>query len=166
VSTDGGQSWRQHDELPDDVHDIVAVTPERWVVSCGVGGPGGHGGVYETRDAGVTWLERDTGERDYVRESHYRDRLYTAGNRDGPPWTPPDAALFVETDGTLEPVSYPGCPESYIISWAQHGEQLFAGTNTGTILRGPGDWERLGAVPVAEQDRRAWGVRSLAWLDR
>jgi len=164
-STDGGVSWRQFDALPDDVHHILPITPQRWVVSCGVGGPDRAGGVFETTDAGETWAERDLGPYEYVRESCYDDRLYTAGNRTGPLWTPPDAALFVGDEGSLERKSYPGEPDSFVISWTADGDEVFAGTNDGSILRGPGDWERLGRVPVSESDQRAWGVRSLARIE-
>lgn len=165
ASTDGGESWRQVEAVPDDVHHILPITAQRWVVSCGVGGPDRYGGVFETTDAGETWAERDLGPYEYVRESCYDDRLYTAGNRSGPLWTPPDAALFVDRNGTLESVPYPGEPDSFVISWAVHGEEVFAGTNDGAILRGPGDWERIGRVPVSESDQQAWGVRSLVTIE-
>lgn len=165
ASTDGGDSWCGFDAVPDDVHDVVPVGPDRWVVSCGVGGPDRRGGVFETTDAGGTWVERDLGPYEYVRESCHNGRLYTAGNRDPPAWTPPDAAVFVERDGDLDRVSYPGSPASFVVSWTASGSDVLAGTNDGSILRGPGDWERLGTVPVSEEDRQAWGVRSLAAID-
>lgn len=163
ASTDGGDSWDAHEAVPDDVHDVLSISRDRWVVSCGVGGPDGRGGVFETTDGGATWTERDLGSYEYVREACYRDRLYTAGNRTGPLWTPPDAALFVERGGELDCTTYPGEPESFVISFAAGDQGVLAGTNDGAILRGRGgEWERLGTVPVAEDDKRAWGVRSLA----
>jgi photosystem II stability/assembly factor-like uncharacterized protein len=167
ASTDGGESWKQFDEVPDDVHDALPVSRERWVVSCGVGGPDERGGVFETTDGGETWTERDLGPYEYVRESCYQDRLYTAGNRSGPLWTTPETALFVERDGEFDRVTYPGEPESFVISWATSDEGVLAGTNDGSILRGRGgEWKHLGTVPVAEDDQRAWGVRSLAVTER
>lgn len=166
ASTDGGDSWQQFDAVPDDVHDALPASSERWVVSCGVGGPEGRGGVFETTDGGDTWAERDLGPYEYVRESCYQGRLYTAGNQSAPPWTPPESGLFVECDWELNRVSYPGEPEPFIISFATSGEDVLAGANDGSVLRGRcGEWERLGSVPVAEDDQRAWGVRSLAVLD-
>ncbi|SDK00091.1 hypothetical protein SAMN05216226_11416 [Halovenus aranensis] len=163
ASTDGGDSWQQFDAVPDDVHDAVPVSSERWVLSCGVGGPEKRGGVFETTDGGETWTERDLGPYEYVRASCYQGQLYTAGNRSAPPWRPPEAGLFVEHDGKLDRVSYPGEPESFVISWATSGEAVFAGTNDGTVLRGHSrQWEQLGTVPVTAEAQRAWGVRSLA----
>ena len=163
VSFDGGERWHEVPSVPDDVHHVLPITGERWVVSCGTGGPADDGGVFETRDAGETWTRRDTGAYRYVRESCYRDRLYTAGNRTAPLWIPPDAALFVETaDSGLESVPYPGVPTSVVISWTTLDDALLAGTNDGRILRGQDDeWREVGAVPVEADDQRAFGVRSL-----
>lgn len=165
ASDDAGVSWKQFDPVPDDVHDVLPVTPDRWLVSCGIGGPARRGGVFETTDAGTTWQERDVGPYEYVRESCYFGRMYTAGNRDAPAWTPPEAAMFVDTDGTLERVTYPGQPESCVISWADSADSLYAGTNDGAILRGPAPWDELGRLPISDANARAWGVRSLAVLD-
>ncbi|MFT4947723.1 MAG: hypothetical protein ACI8TL_001972 [Natronomonas sp.] len=161
VSTDGGASFEAVGSVPADVHHVLAVGSSHWIVSCGTGGPGGHGGVFETTTAGDRWVERDIGTAEYVRESCYRDCLYTAANETAPLWDPPDATLFAERDGTLAPRQYPGGPESYVISWATGADHIFAGTNDGAILRGPGEWERLGTVPVSAEAQRAWGVRSL-----
>ena len=166
-STDGGESWRKYNAVPDDVHHVFASTPERWIVSCGTGGPDRRGGVFETRDRGDTWIERDVGPYEYVRETCCQHgQLYAAGSRTGPLWDPPDAALFVEQDGELNRVGYPGNPESYIISWATSGQAIFAGTNDGSILRDHGDeWEHLGTVPVSLNAQRAWGVRSMTVIE-
>ena len=166
ASTDGGRSWRQYDAVPDEVHHVLARSPERWVVSCGVGGPDRRGGVFETVDGGDTWTEHQLGPYVYVRESCHHDRLYTAGNQGPPPWEPAEATLFVERDDELDRMSYPGEPEAYVIPWASMRQAMFAGANDGSILRGRGDeWERLGTVPVSADDRRAWGVRSMAIVE-
>lgn len=168
VSRDGGGTWGMVRAVPDDVHHVLPVTDERWVVSCGTGGPDGEGGVFETRDGGETWTRRDTGPYRYVRESCHHERLYTAGNRTAPLWTPPDAALFVERAGqnderTLEPVQYPGEPAAFVLSWTVLDDGVLAGTNDGRLVRGRDDeWRELGRVPVSEDDQRAFGVRSLA----
>jgi len=125
--------------------------------------PAAEGGVFETHDGGDTWMRRDTGPYRYVRESCHRGRLYTAGNRTAPPWTPSDAALFVGRDGDLEPVAYPGKPTAFVISWASVGDRLLAGTSDGRILAGRNDsWREVASVPVDEDDQQAFGVRSLA----
>jgi hypothetical protein len=164
VRPDRGGTWHDCPAVPDDVHHVLPVTGDRWVVSCGTGGPGGHGGVFETRDAGDSWTRLDTGEYAYVRESCYLDGLSTAANRTAPFWEPPDARMFHETgDRTLERVSYPGEPTSYVISWTTAGDALLAGTNDGQVLRNAqDDWERVGRVPVSDDEQRAFGVRSLA----
>lgn len=164
VSTDQGGTWRGCRAVPDDVHHVLAITDDRWVVSCGTGGPDSYGGVFETRDAGDTWTQLDTGEYAYVRESCYLDGLHTAANRTAPFWEPPDARMFRETaDGTLERVSYPGEPTSYVISWTTAGEAILAGTNDGQVLRRAQDeWKRVGTVPISDDEQGAFGVRSLA----
>jgi hypothetical protein len=164
VSTDGGNSFEAVEAVPADLHHVLAVGHSHWVVSCGTGGPGNHGGIFETTTAGEDWVERDIGTAEYVRESVYRDELYTGAAETAPLWDPPEATLLAERDGTLTPQQYPGEPESYVISWAAGAEQIFAGTNDGAILRGPGEWVRLGTVPVSTEAQRAWGVRSLTVL--
>jgi hypothetical protein len=161
VSTDARAAFETVDAVPADVHQVLALGSDHWIVSCGTGGPRDHGGVFETTTAGEQWLERDIGTAEYVRESCYSDGLYTSANETAPLWNPPDATLFAEQEGKLVSQQYPGEPESYVISWATSGDSLFAGTNDGAILRGPGAWERLGTVPVAADAKQAWGVRSL-----
>jgi hypothetical protein len=164
VSDDGGASWRECQAVPDDVHHVLCLGAERWVVSCGTGGPDGRGGVFQTTDGGETWVQLDTGSRNYVRESCYEGRLYTAANESAPLWSPPDAALFVQReDSRLESVPYPSAPSSFVISWASGEDALLAGTNDGRVLRGRGDdWEQVGTVPVSAENQRAYGVTSLA----
>ncbi len=162
VSPDGGASWRECPAVPDDVHHVLCITTERWVVSCGTGGPERNGGVYQTHDRGESWERLDTGQRPYVRESCHQDRLYTAANRSAPLWTPPDAALLVEDDYGFEPAPYPGEPQSFVISWVTTDDRILAGTNHGRILRGREDeWEELGTVPVSPDEQQAAGVTSL-----
>lgn len=161
VVGEGGQSWKTVTAVPDDVHHVLPITADRWVVSCGTGGPEGEGGVFETRDGGDTWRRRETGSYHYTRESCHRRRLYTAANATPPLWDPADAALFVERDGRLDAVSYPGEPQSFVLSWAT-GEGVFAGTNDGRILRETDDgWRQITTIPVDEEDQAAFGVRSL-----
>lgn len=167
VSDDAGASWRECQAVPDDVHHVLCLTAERWIVSCGTGGPDGRGGVYRTTDGGETWTRLDTGTREYVRESCYEGRLYTAANESPPLWSPPDAALFAQSEGgNLESVSYPGEPSSFVISWASTGDALLAGTNDGHVLRGrEREWERVGTVPVSTENQQAYGVTSLAAVE-
>jgi len=40
VSRDGGETWRMVPAVPDDVHHVLPVTGDRWIVSCGTGGGG------------------------------------------------------------------------------------------------------------------------------
>lgn len=162
ISGDRGASWRACPAVPDDVHHVLCITADRWVVSCGTGGPDGVGGLYQTEDKGETWERLDTGTRPYVRQSCYHDRLYIPANRTAPLWTPPDATLLVEATDGFDRVSYPGEPTSFIISWATAGDQLLAGTNDGRILQGRGrEWVSLGTVPVSPDTRQAYGVTSL-----
>ena len=163
MSTDGGDSWRECPSVPDDVHHVLCITADTWVVSCGTGGPNDGGGVYLTDNSGETWEKLDTGERSYIRESCYHDRLYTAANRTAPLWTPPDAALLVEDENQLEAVSYPGQPTSFVISWETANDYILAGTNDGRILQGHrDDWRYVGTIPVSSDDQQAFGVTSLA----
>jgi photosystem II stability/assembly factor-like uncharacterized protein len=162
LSSDRGTSWRECPAVPDDVHHVLCITADRWIVSCGTGGPDGNGGVYQTEDKGETWERLDTGTRPYVREACYHDRLYIPANRTAPLWNPPDATLRIERTDGFESVSYPGEPTSFVISWATAGDQLLAGTNDGRILRGRGsEWVSLGAVPVSPDNQQAYGVTSL-----
>jgi photosystem II stability/assembly factor-like uncharacterized protein len=138
LSSDRGASWRECPAVPDDVHHVLCITADRWVVSCGTGGPDGTGGVYQTEDRGETWDQLDTGTRPYVRQSCYHDRLYISANRSAPLWTPPDATLLIEATDGIDPVLYPSAPTSFIISWATAVDQLLAGTNDGRILQGRG----------------------------
>ena len=166
MSADGGASWRECPSVPDDVHHVLCITTEQWTVSCGTGGPDNCGGVYRTDDMGETWEQLDTGERPYVRESCYHDRLYTAANRTPPLWTPPDATILVEgAEDWLEAVSYPNEPTSFVISWEPTDNHILAGTNDGQILQGQRDeWQCMGTIPVSSDDQQAFGVTSLALI--
>lgn len=164
ISTDSGTSWQECEGVPDDVHQVLCVSSDTWVVSCGTGGPSEQGGVYQTDDRGKTWARRDTGSRPYVRESCYPGRLYTAANRSAPLWNPPDATVLVEDETQqLVSVPYPNEPHSFVISWATTSDTILGGTNDGRILRETDDgWQSLGTIPVGEDDQQASGVTSLA----
>lgn len=89
VSDDRGETWRDvsgglPDDGPDttmksdDVHRLVAVSPDEWLAATG-------GGVYRTRDAGATWTAVHTGERPYARSVFVNDgRFYTGVNQSSP----------------------------------------------------------------------------------
>lgn len=160
-SMDGGKSWRKFSMIPDDVHHILCISPTEWVVCCGTGGPNKNGGVYRTNDEGKNWLRYNTGNKIYARQSHFSKQLYVGVNRTSPPWIPADANLFVGRK-KLDTISYPGEPESFIVSWEIYNGSLLAGTNTGNILQNEGvNWELVGRIPIPTEDQRAYGVVSI-----
>lgn len=169
VSDDDGETWSERrnglqyerrDGLQYDVHHVLVLGADEWVVSCG-------GGLYRTRDAGRTWTHLDPGmDRPYFQETcAYQGRLYAAAQT-LPPTLPMgdsyskkevDAALFESADGgdTFEPVSYPGAPDEFVSAWTEADGRTLAGTTEGRVIaREDGIWSTLGHVP-------AW-IRSLA----
>ncbi|MFB6301049.1 MAG: WD40/YVTN/BNR-like repeat-containing protein [Halobacteriales archaeon] len=168
ISRDDGDTWREQNTLPDDIHHVLVTGPEELVVSTGFLGLDGRdpGGLYRTLDAGGTWDRLDAGtDRSYFRESIRHDgRLYAAaaGNSPGA-WRDtagPDAAMYELMDGRLETIPYPGAPGEVVIAWATAPDTLFAGTAAGPAGRvvarsDAGDWISAGTVPT--------DVRSLAW---
>lgn len=141
----------------DDVHHVAAHSPGEWVLATGAGS-------YRTTDAGESWSRLDTGARRYTRAVRLHDGRLFAGVNDSPPrWTPPDAALYAGPPGELERVPYPGESERFVISWASDGDALYAGANDGAIVRlTDTEVRKVASVPVADDARTAYGVRSLA----
>lgn len=161
VSDDNGETWAERrDDLPEvqaglqyDVHHVLVMGPEEYVVSCG-------GGLYRTRNGGESWTRLDTEvEQTYFREAFTHDgRLYAAAR--GPPWTwrenGSDAALFESRDGgeTLDAVPYPGSPTEFVLAWTVLNGRVLAGTSDGRVLAREDDgWTTLGSVSA--------GIRSL-----
>lgn len=155
-SDDRGETWSERRVQPDpateidDVHHILARSPDRWIVSTG-------NGLYRTDDAGREWQRLDDGlDRTYFREALVRNEQLYAAAAIGPPaeWNGErgaDAALFRSADDgeTVETATYPGEPEELILSWASHGDRIVAGTNAGRVISGPDHWETAGMVPAA-----------------
>jgi photosystem II stability/assembly factor-like uncharacterized protein len=155
----GSSRAKRSDGVHDDVHHMLALDAEEYIVSSG-------DGLYRTRDAGRSWTRLD-GDLDhrYFREAFAADgRLYAAAAR-GPPGTwrgsrGADAALFESTDGgdSFESVPYPGAPEEVILAWTANDGRVLAGTNDGRVLAREDDgWTTLGTLSA--------GVRSLTTLD-
>lgn len=162
VSDNDGDTWTERREgVHDDVHHVLVVGEEEYIASCG-------GGLYRTRDAGLSWTRLDADlDHTYFREAFIHDnRLYAAAARSSPPsWggeRGQDAALFESTDGgdTFETVTYPEGPEELILAWAAHDEDtVLAGTRGGHVLRRTdGEWTTIGSVPAS--------IRSLSVVER
>lgn len=162
VSDDRGETWTERSYgVHDDVHDILMLTPDEYITSCG-------NGLYRTRDAGRTWVRQDTDFRDfwfnYYRETiPYDGLLYTSAYGWGP--AEGHGAIFaIRNDGVMEPIPFPGSESSFVLSWATDGHRLFGGT-MGVAERfqqhSPADvlvyeddnWSVVGTVPA--------GVKSL-----
>jgi photosystem II stability/assembly factor-like uncharacterized protein len=87
ISDDWGETWvERRDFQPErhslhyDVHHILALGAEEYVVSCG-------GGLYRTRDTGETWTKLDdVSEQTYFVEAFAHQGMLYAGAQ-GPPWT-------------------------------------------------------------------------------
>jgi len=159
VSDDNGETWTERKEgVHDDVHHVLALTPDEYVAACG-------GGLYRTRDAGETWtrLDRDL-DHTYFRESFAADGvLYAAAARSSPgAWQGErgaDAALFESQSdgGTFEALAYPGRPEEVVLAWTAGDGDVVAATNRGRVLvRDLDGWVQGGKLPA--------GVRSLCAL--
>lgn len=172
ISDDGGDTWtdRQADS-PDDVHHVLALGPEEYLVAAGFLGLGGDerasapGGLHRTTDAGATWERLDADhEHTYIRRVAVHDgRLYHCGSRTPPPaWRDgngADAALFEAPSGedSFERVPYPGEPRELVLAWTTVDGALVGGTggfvapDSGErgrlIRRTDGEWETAGRVP-------------------
>lgn len=150
LSEDGGDTWRERrDGVHDDVHHVLVREDDHWLASTG-------DGLYRTRDSGATWtrLDGDLGHR-YFREAFvHRGRLYAAATAGPPPtWDGPrdtDAALFESADDgeTFESVDYAEGPGAFVLSWAAHGADVYAGTTAGLVIHRTDDgWVGAGSVP-------------------
>jgi len=159
VSEDRGETLTERlDDLHDDVHHVLLLGPDEFVVSTG-------NGLYRTRDAGEHWtrLDGDIDHR-YFREAFAQDgTLYAAAARSSPgTWRGErgaDAALFESGDGgdSFESVPYPGAPEEVVLAWTAHEGEVVAGTNDGGVIaRAGGEWTEGGRMPA--------GIRSLCAL--
>lgn len=157
ISEDDGETWSERrdglqtergDDLQYDVHHVLVLGSDEYVVSCG-------GGLYRTHDAGRSWTRLDTGsDYPYFQEAFaYRDRLYAAAETLPPS---PPATLFESQDGgeTFETVAYPGEPDEFVVAWTALDGRVLAGTTAGRVIAREDDgWITLGTVPA--------GVRSL-----
>lgn len=159
ISNDNGETWSERrgirqrpDDLQYDVHHILVLGADEYVISCG-------GGLYRTHDTGQSWKRLDADfDRPYFQEAIAdRSRLYAAGQT-LPPTLPTeitaerevDAALFVSTaDGeSVEMMSYPGSPTEFISAWTLADGRVLAGTTGGRVLiREDGTWRTCGRTP-------------------
>ncbi|SFK81943.1 hypothetical protein SAMN04487950_1251 [Halogranum rubrum] len=167
VSDDRGETWRdvsaglpdesaEATEKSDDVHRLVAVSPDEWLAATG-------GGVYRTRDAGATWTAVHIGDRPYARSVFVNDsRFYTGVNASPPRWDTPDAAIYVGDVASDDP-SLADVGERFAISFASSGPTVLAGCNDGTVLSGPG-FDPAGRVPISQETASAYGVVDLLLL--
>lgn len=175
VSEDAGETWEDRRRKPiEDVHRLLALGAGDLLVATGklalevdVHG-GAPGGIYRTRDAGVSWTRLDEdSEHTYVRDLLVHDGvLYAGGSHTEPPtWRETgnqEAALFESTDmgGTFRQVSYPGEPRELVNAWTVYGGRPLGGTggfirdpslrgNRSRVigLEGDGGWRTLGTVP-------------------
>lgn len=152
ISDNEGETWTERREgVHDDVHHVLVVGDEEYIASCG-------GGLYRTRDAGLSWTRLDADlDHTYFREAFiHGDRLYAAAARSPPPsWggeRGQDAALFESTDGgdSFESVPYPAGPEEFILAWASDEDGVLAGTRGGHVLRrSDSEWTTIGSVPAS-----------------
>lgn len=152
ISDDRGQTWMERREgVQDDVHHVLVVGPDEYLVSCG-------DGLYRTTNAGNSWtrLDEDIDHR-YFRESIlHNDRLYTAAARSSPgTWngtSGADGALFVadEIGAGFRSMDYPGQPQEVVLAWTTVDATVIAGTNDGRVLiEGNDGWESAGHVPAS-----------------
>lgn len=162
VSDDNGETWTERregletgrgDDLQYDVHHVLVVSAEEYIVSCG-------GGLYRTRDTGRSWTRLDTElPGPYFQEAFaYQGTVYAAAQT-LPPTLPMGArydnrnvhaSLFESTDGgdTFESKPYPGMPDEFIIAWTVADGRVLAGTTEGQVIVRENDtWTRLEHLP-------------------
>lgn len=158
VSDDNGETWTERRDglqaeqmnLQYDVHHVLVLGADEWVVSCG-------GGLYRTRDAGHSWTRLNPDpDRPYFQEAVVcQDRLYTAAQTLPPgsrhPERGADAALVESKDGgdTFEAVSYPGEPTEVAVAWTVVDGRVLAGASgRQLIIREDDGWATLGSGSV------------------
>ena len=162
ISDNNGETWMERregletereDDLQYDVHHVLVITAEEYIVSCG-------GGLYRTHDTGHSWTRLDTDlPGSYFQEAFfYQDRLYAAAQT-FPPTLPMgtryekrdvNASLFESMDGgeTFESKPYPGAPDEFVYAWTVADGRVLAGTTEGrVIVRENNTWTTLGHVP-------------------
>lgn len=155
---------------PDDVHQILAVGADEYLLAAGYLGIDGEetvsipGGLHRTTDGGESWTRLDAdSEHAYIRRVLvHGDTIYYGGSRTGPgSWREEggtDSALFESSDGgsTFERVSYPGEPRELVLAWTVLDGRVVGGTGgfVGDDDRGRligkvegGGWETVGTVP-------------------
>ncbi|WP_306060676.1 WD40/YVTN/BNR-like repeat-containing protein [Natronococcus wangiae] len=162
ASDDGGETWTERragleaereDDLQYDVHHVLAVTAEEYVVSCG-------GGLYRTDDAGRSWARLDADvPGPYFQEAFSSGGTLYAAAQTLPPTLPTgitydkrtvNASLFESTDGgeTFERKPYPGAPDEFVYAWTESDRRVYAGTTAGRVIsRETETWSTLGHVP-------------------
>jgi len=162
VSEDRGRTWEERRTgVQDDVHHLLVLGVDEYVASTG-------GGLYRTRDVGLTWTRLDDDlPHTYFREAYdHAGVLYAAAARSPPPtWggeRGADAAIYESTDGgdTFERRDAPVSPREFVLAWTELDGQVVAGTNEGTVLvrADDGTWEQTGRVPSS--------IASLAAISR
>lgn len=171
LSEDGGETWAKCSltdgvvPVQDDIHQVVPVSPEEYVVVCGRlsihdrNHAAAVGGLYFTPDAGTTWsrLDADVVPSYYKTVLLHDGTLYASGCTTVPPEWPTlgaEATGFLSRDlgDSLEPFEYPGAPDEVVLGWAADGDRVFGGTAAGgrgrVVFSGStGEWETAGFVP-------------------
>ncbi|ELZ44960.1 BNR repeat-containing glycosyl hydrolase [Halorubrum distributum JCM 9100] len=146
VSRDGGRTWSDHrDAIVDDVHQILPVSEDVWLVATGyldhdlenlgLGHAVGEGGLWRTTDAGESFERIDTGnDFSYIRRVFVHDgRVIFCGGEEAPPaWVNDDhgVALFESTNfgRDFERVDFPGEPHEVIETWAVYDGDALCGS--------------------------------------